>query len=149
MTDALLLRLPVDGHDWSEHLPPAPPGEDVTVAFSSAIAMARHGELLDSLGYRCVGVVVTGRPRGAPATCDVLVARTLAVEHAAWWRALADRAERAYDLAMGPVAVALADAVDVHRAAGAAAAGTGGPAPVRRPPARARTTGRRRGTTSA
>jgi hypothetical protein len=111
--DGALLRLTVDGDDWGEHLPPVPPGQDVTVAFSTADAEAVHAEALALLGYRVVGepAATTG-----DAVAEVLVRQAVLEAHPTWWRALAALADRAYNLAHGPAAALLAPALAPHLA---------------------------------
>jgi hypothetical protein len=110
--DGMLLRLPVSPGPWAEGLPPVPEGADVTVAFSRRAAWAEHEEALRLLGYRVVGVHDGATLDSA---ADFLIARPVLRTFPRWALALNERATRTYDLAMGPVAVLLADALAVHR----------------------------------
>ena len=111
----VLLRLRIDGGDWSEHLPPVPAGHDVSVSFTSAVSSRNHGDALAELGYRVVGVV--GAPNGGE-FADLVLREGTAEECPSWWRAVAALAERAYPLALGPAARACAPVVERHGAHG-------------------------------
>ncbi|HWB71911.1 MAG TPA: hypothetical protein VG452_06815, partial [Egibacteraceae bacterium] len=105
----------------ARRLPPAPAGPPVTVSFSSSLAAGEHAGALQALGYRVVGVAgaadgpaaAGGGPSEAP-TARFLVPTAVAEAAPGWWRALAGRADRVLDLAFGPVAVALADVLELH-----------------------------------
>ncbi|MEX2487242.1 MAG: hypothetical protein WD377_06465 [Nitriliruptoraceae bacterium] len=75
----------------------------------------QQGEL-EALGYRLAGRCRHPR-RDLRATIDVLVTGAHRTTDPAWWTALRGRAERIYDLGMGPVRLVLADELDVHLAA--------------------------------
>lgn len=108
----VLLRLPVDGTDWAEHLPPVPRRLDVSVSFASALARRRHEGALSDLGYR----VVDTADHPFPGEYVDVVLRGGAAETApSWWRALAALAERAYPLALGPAAAMWAGVVAEHQ----------------------------------
>jgi hypothetical protein len=118
-TDGALLRLTVGADNWAEGVPPAPHDADVTVSFSDADTAALHGDALRLLGYRIVGV----RPTGAadvlarhPAA-DILIPQAMLESYPTWWRALADQADRAYSLALGPVLASLSEVLRPHLAA--------------------------------
>lgn len=113
--DAVLVRVVVRGDRWAEEIPPAPEGYDVSVSFTTEEAADLHGAALTLLGYRVV-VVPPGEP--ALTAADFLVTRDLAQAHPRWWRALLERAEAAYDLALGPAAALLANVVRAHRPSG-------------------------------
>lgn len=110
--DGALVRLPLSGDRWAEDLPPVPDGFDVSASFSSADDADVHGEALARLGYRVVGVCRT-RDGGEPCA-DVLVPGALIAARPRFWRALRDRADRAFGLGFGPVAVLLADVLAAH-----------------------------------
>ena len=113
----VLLRLPIDGGDWADHVPPSPRGHDVSVSFGSQAARRRHGAVLDALGYRIVDV----RDHPAPGEyADIVLRKGTAETTPAWWRALAALAERAYPLALGPAATRWAALVDRHEQAAVA-----------------------------
>ena len=106
-----LLRLPVDAGAWAEDLPPVPDGCRVTVSFSSDDACTEHAEALQLLGYTVVGVLQTAGPPCA----DVVIEPAVATGHPTFWRSLGKRADRAYNLAAGPVAGLLAPQLALHR----------------------------------
>jgi hypothetical protein len=114
--DGALLRLAVSADTWAEGVPPAPRDADVTVSFSDVETAALHGDALRLLGYRIVGV---GPASGADPTrpaADFLVQQSLLEAHPTWWRALAEQAERAFNLAFGPVAASLSGVLRPHLA---------------------------------
>jgi hypothetical protein len=97
---AVLLRLRVDGGDWSDHVPPVPEGHDVSVSFTSRSDSARHAAALRELGFRLVPLCEAGDG----GMVDVLLREGVVEQHPRWWRAMASLAERAYPLALGPAA---------------------------------------------
>lgn len=111
--DGALLRLVVESSRWAESLPPPPLGAEVTVSFSSHAALVEHGDALELLGYRVVGVaeqpVLPGPPLPeCPAgIADFLTMQALIERHPTWWRALAAHADRVFNLSLGPVAAML------------------------------------------
>jgi hypothetical protein len=113
--DGALLRLAVDADAWAEGVPPAPRGADVTVSFSDVDTAALHGDALRLLGYRIV------RPADAQAAgspvADFLITEALFDAHPTWARALVDQADRAFNLALGPVMASLTDALRPHLSA--------------------------------
>lgn len=110
--DGVLLRVMVRAaHTWAE-FPTVPEDSDVSVSFSTPAA-ARHGDALEALGYRAVGVVA-GDGTAEP-TADFLVSQAVIDRHPHWWRSLAERSDRAFSLAMGPVQVAFAEVLRTHR----------------------------------
>lgn len=114
LAPAVLLRLRVDGLDWSDHVPPAPRGHDVSVSFTSARSRARHAGALGDLGYRVVAVPETDRRGGQDEFVDVVLRGEAAEEQPSWFRALAALAERAYPLALGPAARMWAPLISRH-----------------------------------
>ncbi|HUH08089.1 MAG TPA: hypothetical protein VML96_09810 [Egibacteraceae bacterium] len=111
--DGALVRLTVRGPAWAEGLPPVPEGQRVSVSFSSPDAAAEHSDALAMLGYRLVGL----RPAAAQdgdGTADFLVIQELLDAYPAWWRALAEQADRIYSLQMGPVLSLLGAALGPH-----------------------------------
>jgi hypothetical protein len=113
--EGALLHLAVAGDGWAEDIPPVPDGFAVTVSFSSDDAAAQHAEALALLGYTDVGVTGCALTAGV-AVADFLVPQGLLAAHPTWWRALADQADRAFSLALGPVLAALADVLEAHLA---------------------------------
>lgn len=114
--DGALVRLAVRGDRWAEAIPPVPDAFGVSVSFSCEEAVDLHGAALALLGYRVVPRPCGGGGAGSAAHADFLVPRALQDAHPTWWRALLGRAERAYDLAFGPVAAMLEPVVGAHRA---------------------------------
>lgn len=111
--DGALLRLVVGPGHWAEELPPVPDGHVVTVSFSSLGAATEHGDALALLGYRVVGVHVTGAPVDEE-VADFLVSQSLIHAYPRFWRSLADHATRVYSLALGPVVALLGDELRAH-----------------------------------
>jgi hypothetical protein len=110
--DGALVRLLVHAGPWAEGIPPVPAGADVTVSFTDLDASLVHGEALGLLGYRLVGL--GSADASAAPSADFLVPRALMDAHPTWWRALCEQADRAYDLAFGPVAARLAGVLRAH-----------------------------------
>ena len=111
--DAVLTRVVVPNGPWAEDVPPVPAGFDVTVSFGSQDLADEHSDALALLGYRVIRVP----PASAvplPPVADFLVSLGLIEEHPTYWRSLAGRGARAYDLRMGPAAAAVADVVAAH-----------------------------------
>lgn len=110
--DGVLLRVALPaGGAWAG-FPPVPVDADVSVSFSTPTA-ARHAAALEALGYRTVGATPADG-RGLP-TADFLVCQAVIERHPHWWRSLAQRSDRAFSLAMGPVQAALAEVLRAHR----------------------------------
>lgn len=112
--EGVLLRLLVADGSWAEALPPVPGRHDVTVSFSCAEAAAEHAEALGLLGYRVVGVKALSSDVTGIRLADFLIPPELPHEHPTWWRALADQADRAFSLALGPVLAMLGDVLEQH-----------------------------------
>lgn len=108
-----MLRLVVDHEEALAEVPPAPQGGDVSVSFSSARAAATAAAALEALGYRTVGVV-HGDAAEEP-VADFLVSPDVIEQHPGWWRSLVAGADHVFNLAAGPVQVALAAVVRTHR----------------------------------
>lgn len=118
--DGALLRLTIDSSRWAESLPPPPLEMVVTVSFASPAALHEHGEALELLGYRVVGVAEQPDLPGPPlpespaGVADFLVVQPMIEAHPTWWRALADHADRIYNLALGPVSAMLWPVLVTH-----------------------------------
>ncbi|MGI8872978.1 MAG: hypothetical protein ACR2KP_01355 [Egibacteraceae bacterium] len=110
--DGVLLRVLVSAADAWAGFPTAPEDSDVSVSFSTPAA-ANDAEALEALGYRAVGVVA-GDGSAEPAA-DFLVSQAVIERHPHWWRSLAERSDRAFSLAMGPVQTAFAEVLRTHR----------------------------------
>lgn len=110
--DGVLLRVLVPAADGWAGFPAVPEDSDVSVSFSTPAA-ARDAEALESLGYRAVGIA-PGEAAAAPAA-DFLVTQAVIERHPHWWRSLAERSDRVFSLAMGPVQSAFAEVLRTHR----------------------------------
>lgn len=99
----MLLRLPVDGTDWSDHLPPAPADHDVSASCSDRSTWARLRPGLVALGYRAVDEPADPTPTGE-IVVDLVLRDGLVEARPTWWRAVAALADRAYPLLLGPAA---------------------------------------------
>jgi hypothetical protein len=113
--EAALLRVPTGRRDWAQDLPPAPPGQRVSVSFGRTPSDAPtdgQRRALDALGY----VVVASHEGGQSA--DFLVPLTLAEAHPVWWRAMTEQAAQLFRLSMGPVARSLHDVLGPHAPGG-------------------------------
>lgn len=109
--DGALVRLAVGADGLLAGVPPSPPDSDVSVSFSSRSPAAARA--LEAVGYRTVGVT-PGQARDAP-VADFLVPQAVIEQHPQWWRSLAQRADRTFSLAAGPVQTAFADVLRTHR----------------------------------
>lgn len=108
-----VVRLPVDGTDWADNLPPVPAGHDVSVSFTETASWAHHGPVLDRLGYRVVDRAGDG---SVGEWVDMVVYDDLPGAHPSWWRAVTTLADRVLPLAFGPAAMACADVLTAHGA---------------------------------
>ena len=108
---ATLIRLHADGPGWIDRLPPVPVGEVVTVTVSDVALRQVPPQRLLETGYRVVGMhpPTTDRP-----TVDLLVPAELAAGHVDFLRDLIRRADRAFDLRMGPVQLVLGPELAIH-----------------------------------
>lgn len=110
-----VVRLPVDGCDWADHLPPVPSGHRVSVSFTQSASWAHHGPVLRGLGYQVVDEVPAV---DEDAECvDMVLYDDLPVSQPSWWRAVAVLAERVLPLAFGPARLASARLLAAHRRA--------------------------------
>ena len=109
----MLVRLTVESGPWAEDIPPVPAGFDVTVSFGSETVADEHRDALELLGYTVVDVAVPA-DLSIPGIADFLVLHDLMEQHPTYWRSLAVRADRAYHLALGPAAAAVAEVVAQH-----------------------------------
>lgn len=107
-----VVRLPVDGSDWADHLPPVPSGHRVSVSFTQSASWAHHGPVLRGLGYRVVDEVPAVDD---DAECvDMVLYDDLPVSQPSWWRAVAVLAEQVLPLTFGPARLASARILAVH-----------------------------------
>jgi hypothetical protein len=111
--DGVLVRLTVEPGPWAEDIPPVPRGFAVTVSFGSEAVADEHRDALELLGYTVVDVAVPA-DLSIPGIADFLVLHDLMEQHPTYWRSLAVRADRAYHLALGPAAAAVAEVVAQH-----------------------------------
>ena len=109
----MLLRMIVDEGHWAESLPPVPDGSTVTVSFAARACADEHGDALELLGYRIVDVASLPDLPISRAV-DFLVTEEVVERHPTYWRSLAQQAARAYHLALGPAAAAVAEIVAAH-----------------------------------
>lgn len=108
----VLVRLPAIGSSWPTTLPAVPGGHLLTLTLGHpALLPAAHGRL--PVGYRLVGVATDARPIGQ--TVDVYVPARVRDDHPDWWLSLLSRAERVFDLRLGPVQRVLAAELALHR----------------------------------
>ena len=115
--DATILRVEA-GRGWAAALPAVPEGYTVTVSVTTASALRGQRPVLEGLGYSVSGICDVGHPATAGPFAHVVVPAALAVEHPDWWRAAAARGDRAYPVAMGPVAMRFRDLIAFHSAHG-------------------------------
>lgn len=124
---ALLVRVRLTAQDlatdagepvsWVRGLPAVPGGRTVTVTVSDDRLREVPADDLISRGYRIVGVrAPTPRSRGA--CLDLLITAELLAAHPEWAARVRDRAERAFDLSMGPVQRVLGDVIALHLGSG-------------------------------
>jgi len=113
--DAILLRLQVDGPDWTMELPSVPDGAEVTVTLGHPDLLPVDTRPARDRGYRIVGAASEQRPLGSVA--DLLVSGELRQAAPAWWDAVLRRATRAFDLRLGPVQQVLDAELALHAAA--------------------------------
>lgn len=114
----LLVRVPARDRAWVRTLPPVPDGRTLTVTLGHVDLAPVPVDDLVAAGYRIVGAAADHRPLGW--LVDVLVPPDLRERNPKWWEALVTRADRVFDLQLGPVARVLAAEVDVHLRAGSA-----------------------------
>ena len=109
----MLVRFVVPAGPWAEDLPPVPDGFAVTVTFGSPNVAHEHADALALLGYTVVELP-PALQLNVSHIADFLVPAELIERHPTYWRSVAERAARAYHLALGPAAALVADIVDVH-----------------------------------
>lgn len=108
---ATLIRLHAEGPEWIDRLPPVPVGEVVTVTVSDAALRQVPPQRLLETGYRVVGM---HPPTADGPTVDLLVSAEMAAGHVGFLRQLVGCADRAFDLRMGPVQLALGPELAIH-----------------------------------
>lgn len=113
LPDGAMLRLVVGAGHWAEDIPPVPAGHRVTVSFSSEGAAGEHADALSLLGYDIVGVQPLSMPIEV-GVADFLLDQRLLEAHPTYWRSLADQADKAFSLALGPVLSLLGDVLRAH-----------------------------------
>ena len=111
--DGIVLRMAVPNGHWAEDIPPVPGAFAVTVSFGSETLADEHRDALELLGYRVVDGP-TPADRSMPDSAHFLVGAELMEQHPTYWRSLAEHATRAYHLALGPAAAAVADVTAAH-----------------------------------
>ncbi len=111
-TGALLVRLPAAGPTWADTLPGLPEGVEVTVTLGRSELLPIDTGPLRQRGYRVIGAASARRPIGD--VVDLLVTDEVRDAAPGWWSALLTRAERVFDLSMGPVQRMLQPELAVH-----------------------------------
>ena len=109
----VLVRVRASDRGWAARLPQVPDGRTLTVTVGHPGLLPVPADDLVRNGYRLVGVAAEHHPIGR--SVDVLVPPDLQREHPEWWRGLLDRAERVFDLRLGPVQRVLAVELGLHR----------------------------------
>ena len=113
MVDGLVLRMEVPRGHWAEEIPPVPGAFTVTVSFGSETMADEHRDALELLGYTVVDGPAPS-DRSMPHNAHFLVGADLMEQHPTYWRSLAEHATRAYHLALGPAAAAVAEVTAMH-----------------------------------
>lgn len=108
---ATLLRLHASGPQWIDRIPPVPVGNVITVTVSDASLRHVPPQRLLESGYRVVGM---HPPTPQQPTVDLLVQAELAAGYPEFLTELLACADRAYDLRMGPVQLALGPELAIH-----------------------------------
>lgn len=111
--DGVLVRVTVGQGHWAEDIPPVPTGVTVTVSFGSEANATEHGDALALIGYDVVEMPLP-QDLAIDGVADFLVTSDVMERHPTYWRSLAERATRAYHLALGPAAMVVADVVAAH-----------------------------------
>jgi hypothetical protein len=111
----VLVRLPAPDRSWPRSLPAAPDGWLLTVTLGHPRLVPVDADRLDAAGYRIVGTASEHRPIGL--VVDVLVPAALRTAEPDWWGLVLARAERVFDLRLGPVQQVLAAELELHRQA--------------------------------
>jgi hypothetical protein len=109
---AVIVRVTATDRAWAAGLPPVPDGRRLTVSVGHPSLLPVPIDELVARGYRIVGVAAEHRPIGL--NVDVLVPPDLRAEQPGWWTALLERAERVFDLRLGPVRHVLAAELALH-----------------------------------
>lgn len=108
----VLVRLPAPDAAWAATLPAAPGGHLLTLTLGHPSLLPEAGGAGLPTGYRLVGVASEQRPIGR--TVDVYVPAMVRDDHPEWWRSVLERAERVFDLRLGPVQQVLAAELALH-----------------------------------
>jgi hypothetical protein len=113
ITDSsVLVRIPAPDRSWAATLPAVPDDHVLTVTLGHPRLLRMPVDDLVAAGYRIAGVASEHRPIGD--CVDVLVPESLRLLHPAWWRDLVHRADRVFDLRLGPVQQVLAAELALH-----------------------------------
>lgn len=113
--DGVLVRLPAQNRSWARSLPSVPPGVNLTVTVGHPKLLPVDEHQLAEAGYRIVGVASDHRPIGK--IVDVLLPDALLHDHPQWCIELRNRAERVFNLRLGPVQRVLAAELAMHQRA--------------------------------
>ena len=109
----VLVRVRAPNRGWAAQLPQVPDDRVLTVTVGHPALLPVPVDDLVRNGYRLVGVAAEHQPIGR--SVDVLVPPELQRDHPDWWRSLLTRAERVFDLRLGPVQRVLAFELGLHR----------------------------------
>lgn len=108
---AVLVRLAATDRRWVASLPAVPGDRALTVSVGRPGLLPVPADDLATRGYRVVGVATRVGPY-----VDVLVPLSLQASEPTWWESLIRRAERVFDLRLGPVRLVLAEELELHAA---------------------------------
>jgi hypothetical protein len=108
----VLVRLPALDRGWPSELPAVPAGWTLTATLGHPRLLPVDADRLVDGGFRIVGAAAEHRPIGL--VVDVLVPRALRETEPAWWDDVRARAERIFDLRLGPVRFVLAAELELH-----------------------------------
>lgn len=108
----VLVRLPARDAAWPATLPAAPAGHLLTLTLGHVSLLPGAEDAGLPAGYRLVGVASETRSIGR--TVGIYVPARVRNDHPDWWRSLLYRAERVFDLQLGPVQRVLAAELALH-----------------------------------
>lgn len=119
-TGSVLVRLPILGPDALATLPAVPAPHQVTISLGDPAlrALVAPGTL-EALGYQLVGAHDVDGLLLPEAL--VLVRAVLVTAHTAWMKRLLARADKAWDLDLGPARMIMRSRIERHLAFAAAA----------------------------
>ncbi len=112
---SVLVRVRASGPGWITQLPVVPGDRTLTVTVGHPSLLPVPVDELIAAGYRIVGAADGERSFGP--CVDIYVPAELRTGHPAWWRSMAEVADRVFDLRMGPVWTVLGEELELHLAA--------------------------------